>query len=82
MLSLSLAGPYTGGVAIQGLENVRRARNRELIERWGISDVMRYHKHVRTYGTSSYALAKLGRLIRRGPACLKGHQHDNAKCGE
>lgn len=32
MLSLSLPGPYAGGVAIQGLENVRRAKNRELIK--------------------------------------------------
>ena len=49
---------------------------------WCTSDAGKSHRLTRTYGTSSYALAKLGRLILRARACLEGFQNNGAKCGE
>jgi len=49
---------------------------------WCTSDAGESHQLVRTYGTSSYALVKLGRLILRARACLEEFQNIEAKCGE
>ena len=46
------------------------------------SDAGKKYRFIRTYGTSSYALAKLERLILRARACLEGFQNNDAKCGE
>lgn len=49
---------------------------------WCTLDAVKSHWIIRTYVTSSYALATLGRLILRAPACLEGFQNNDVICGE